>query len=126
MAARTTWPVTFDLDGDVPFLWNPADPVTSLRLNALSVVVVAAEGLVTCAVRDAPLTWTGPLAEESAATPAQVVEQRAAAHRQHVDALVRRWPGLRGAADDATRTFDKVAASHSQRYRIAYVADLST
>ena len=37
--------VVFDLDGDVPFRWNRADPTFSVRLNALSVVVAAAEGL---------------------------------------------------------------------------------
>ena len=45
--------IDFDLDGDVPFLWNPSNPAFSLQANAISFLAIAFEKFVVAAVREA-------------------------------------------------------------------------
>lgn len=50
--------------------------------------------------------------------------QHAAAHRQHMTALVARYPGLERAYDDATRAFDRLIDEHPVEFHAAYIANL--
>jgi predicted metal-dependent hydrolase len=116
--------VRFDLDGDVPFVWNPANPAFAVQMNAVSIIAIAFEKFIVAAVREAlPAITDAAVAAEADAFLRQEA-QHASCHRHHVRALVRSYPGLQQTVDAAVARFDALTAGRSLAYRLAYIADL--
>lgn len=118
--------IQFDFGEDVPFNWNPHDPSFSLQMNAVSFVAVGFETFIVAAMKDAsPLIGDG--AVRAAGDDFTTQEAlHAGAHRQHLRNLIRQYPGLRATLDQVIASFDRLTATKSLRYRLAYIADLES
>lgn len=114
----------FDLDGDVPFNWNPDNPAFSTYMNMVSIMAICFEKMIVAAVKEAmPLIEDTGVADEADAFLRQEA-QHASAHRQHLRALIRRHPGLQQTLDDAVASYDHLTNTTPLNYRLAYIADL--
>ncbi|BBZ50952.1 metal-dependent hydrolase [Mycobacterium heidelbergense] len=116
--------VRFDLDGDIPFIWNPQNPTFSVLTNAVSIIAIAFEKLIVAATREAIPLITDPEAKSEAEAFLRQEAQHANAHRQHIRALARRYPGLEQTLADAVRCFDRLTGTAPLDFRLAYAANL--
>lgn len=116
--------IDFDFDGEVPFVWNEHNPAFSLNMNATSVIAVAFEKFIVAAVREAmPLIIDPAAAAEAEAFLFQEAEH-SAAHRRHLAALTRTYPGIQSVLDAAIASFDHLTETRSLAWRLGYVADV--
>ncbi len=103
----------FDFDSaDVPFIWNPQNPAFSFQMNATSIMIVAFEKMIVAAVREAMPTITDPEVAAEADAFLRQEAQHASAHRQHVRALIQRYPGLEQTFDDVIRQLRRHHRNH--------------
>ncbi|MFC8044094.1 metal-dependent hydrolase [Nocardia sp. NPDC057353] len=114
----------FDFEDDVPFDWNPQNPAFSTYMNMVSIIAICFEKMVVAAVREAMPLITDPEAAAEADAFLRQEAQHAGAHRLHVRALIRRYPGLRETFDAAQAAYDELTATTALPYRLAYIADL--
>src|SRR5690554_6783638 len=85
----------FNFDGDIEFIWNPANPGQSIKTNAGSFFVQGLEWYFCQIMRDAePLIKNPEVLEEARLFRAQEAVH-SAAHRRHTAALIRKYPGLK-------------------------------
>lgn len=116
--------IRFDLDADVPFNWNADNPAFSAYMNMVSIMAICFEKMIVSAVKEAmPLIDDTSVADEADAFLRQEA-QHASAHRQHLRALIRRYPGLQQTLDDAVASYDDLTGTTPLNYRLAYIADL--
>lgn len=111
-------------DHPVPFCWNEANPAFSSMANAVSLLAVAFEKMITQAVPEAMPFIDDPEVAEEAEAFLRQEGQHSAAHRQHVKALIAAYPGLAETFDEIVGAFDELTATTPLRYRLAYTADL--
>jgi predicted metal-dependent hydrolase len=117
--------VRFDLDADdIPFCWNPGNPAFSLQTNMISFMAIAFEKFIVAAVDEAMPLITDPEVREEARSFLDQEAQHASWHRQHVRALSRHHPALVDVLSDAIAAFDRLTATKSLAYRLAFTADL--
>jgi predicted metal-dependent hydrolase len=116
--------VRFDFDGDIPFIWNPRNPTFSVFTNAVSFIAIVFEKLIVAATREAMPLITDAEAKSEADAFLRQEAQHANAHRQHVRALARRYPGLEDTLAEATRCFDRLTETAPLDFRLAYTANL--
>ncbi|MBL7498475.1 metal-dependent hydrolase [Frankia sp. CNm7] len=118
--------VPFDFAADVPFLWNPERPDFSLQMNATSIIAIAFEKYIVAAMKEA----IPQIADADAAAEADVFlrqeAQHASAHRQHMRALIRTYPGLQGTLDGALALYDELLETRPLKFHLAYIADLES
>ncbi|CAJ1505021.1 metal-dependent hydrolase [[Mycobacterium] kokjensenii] len=114
----------FDLDGDIPFIWNPDNPTFSVFTNAVSVIAVVFEKLIVATTREAIPLIDDPDTRSEAEAFLRQEAQHANAHRQHIGALVRSYPGLADMLAEATACFDRLIETAPLDFRLAYTADL--
>ncbi|WP_406236942.1 metal-dependent hydrolase [Nocardia sp. NBC_01009] len=111
-------------DYDVPFVWNEANPAFSSMANAVSFLAIGFEKMIVNMIREAmPRITDRAIAEEADAFVRQE-GQHSTAHRQHANALIRRFPGLQETLNDVIAEFDRLTVNTSLEYRLAYTADL--
>jgi predicted metal-dependent hydrolase len=114
----------FDFDSaEVPFIWNPQNPAFSFQMNATSIMIVAFEKMIVVAVREAVPTITDTEVAAEADAFLRQEAQHASAHRQHVRALIKRYPGLEQTFDEVIRSYDDITETTPLKFRLAYVAD---
>ncbi|MEE2031660.1 metal-dependent hydrolase [Rhodococcus chondri] len=111
-------------DYDVPFLWNEENPAFSSMANAVSFLAVGFEKMIVQMIAQTKPLITDPAVAEEADAFTRQEGQHSTAHRQHVRALIARYPGLQETLDDVIRAYDKLTAETSLKYRLAYTADL--
>ncbi|WP_429417759.1 metal-dependent hydrolase [Nocardia sp. GAS34] len=111
-------------DYDVPFLWNEENPAFSSMANAVSFLAIGFEKMIVKMILQTKPLITDPAVAEEADAFMRQEGQHSAAHRQHVKALIRRYPGLQETFDDVVGAFDRLTAETSLNYRLAYTADL--
>ncbi|WP_137723993.1 metal-dependent hydrolase [Prescottella subtropica] len=111
-------------DGDVPFLWNPENPAWSSMSNAVSFLAVGFEKMIVKLILQAKPLMTDPTVAEEAVAFMRQEGHHSTAHRQHVAALIRRYPGLQNTLDAVIGEFDLLTEATSINYRLAYTADL--
>lgn len=116
--------IDFDLDGTIPFQWNPSNPAFSVQMNAVSIIAIAFEKFIVAATREAIPLITDPEAKEEAQAFLEQEAQHSMAHRRHVASLIRSYPGLQETLDGANALYDKLTAEESLEFRLAYIADL--
>ncbi len=109
---------------DVPFVWNPENPSFSAMANAVSFLAIGFEKMIVNMIREIMPRIEDPKIKEEATAFVRQEGQHSAAHRQHAAALVRRYPSLQETLDEVIGAFDKLAATTSADYRLAYTADL--
>jgi predicted metal-dependent hydrolase len=127
-ALVTTLPlrdVRFDLDADdIEFCWNHENPAFSLQTNMISFLAISFEKFIVAAVDEAvPLIGDAETRAEAQSFLDQEA-QHASWHRQHVRALTRRHPGLADVLAAAISCFDRLTATRSLPWRLAFIADL--
>ena len=111
--------IRFDFDSEgVPFIWNPQNPAFSFQMNATSIMIVAFEKMIVAAVREAMPTITDSEVAAEADAFLRQEAQHASAHRQHVRALIKRYPGLQQTFDDVIRTYDDITESTPLKFRL--------
>ncbi|WP_216911099.1 metal-dependent hydrolase [Nocardia noduli] len=114
----------FDFDDDVPFVWNPGNPAFSFSMNATSIIAICFEKMIVAAVKEAlPQISDTAIAAEADAFLRQEA-QHARAHRRHMQALIKTYPGLQETLDTAINHYDNLTATTPLAYRLAYIADL--
>ncbi|OHV41596.1 MULTISPECIES: metal-dependent hydrolase [Pseudofrankia] len=118
--------VPFDFDGDIPFLWNPDNPEFSLQANATGIIAIAFEKYIVAAVKEAIPQLTDPDVAAEADAFLRQEAQHARAHRQHLRALARTYPGLQGTANAAMALYDELLESKPLKFHLAYIADLES
>ncbi|MDV6295130.1 metal-dependent hydrolase [Rhodococcus aetherivorans] len=111
-------------DYDVPFLWNDANPAFSSMANAVSFLAIGFEKMIVKMILQTKPLITDPEVAAEADAFMRQEGQHSTAHRQHVKALIKRYPGLRETLDDVIGEFDRLTAETSLNYRLAYTADL--
>ena len=116
--------VRFDFEDDVAFVWNPQNPAFSVYMNATSIIAIAFEKFIVAAVREAMERITDAEAAAEAEAFLRQEAQHASAHRQHLRALIKRYPGLQQTLDEAIARYDQLGESKPLRFRLAYIADL--
>ncbi len=114
----------FAFDGDVPFLWNAERPEFSLMMNSISFGAIAFEKYIVAAMRQAIPFITEPAVAAEADAFLRQEAQHAAAHRAHVKALSRTYPGLRATLGQAIACYDDLLTTRPLGYHLAYVANL--
>ncbi|BBX18665.1 metal-dependent hydrolase [Mycolicibacterium duvalii] len=116
--------IRFDFDDAVPFNWNPANPAFSTYMNMVSIMAICFEKMIVAAVREAMPHLTDPDVADEAEAFLRQEAQHANAHRQHVRALIRAYPGLQHTLDASVAAYDQLTETTPLRYRLAYIADL--
>ena len=109
---------------DVAFIWNPENPSFSAMANAVSFLAIGFEKMIVNMIREIMPRIDDPEIAEEATAFVRQEGQHSAAHRQHAAALVRRYPSLQETLDEVIGEFDRLAATTSADYRLAYTADL--
>lgn len=114
----------FDFAAPVPVIWQPENPRFSHAVNLMSFIAICFEKMIVEAVKEAGPYITDPEVQSEASAFLRQEAQHANAHRQHVTALVRRYPGLQDTFDAIMASYDRITKSASLKYRLAYIADL--
>lgn len=115
--------VRFDFsDADVPFNWNPERPAFAVQCNLVSFFAPGFEKFIVDATREAIPLMRNPTDAEEAELYLRQEAQHSAAHRSHIRALIRRWPGLQETVDDVIASYDRLTATKPLEWRLAYPA----
>ncbi|MES9537346.1 metal-dependent hydrolase [Actinomadura sp. NPDC000600] len=114
--------IPFEFDESVPFQWNPANPDFGLLVNALSVLAIAFERYILGVTRQVLPRLSDPGIVEEAEAFLRQEGQHSRAHRLHVNALIRQYPGLRDVLDGAIADYDRLRERESPEFGIAYIA----
>jgi predicted metal-dependent hydrolase len=111
-------------DADVPFCWNPENPAWSNMTNAVSFLAVGFEKMIVKLIMQTKPRITDPEVAAEAVAFMRQEGHHSTAHRQHVNALIRKYPGLQNTLDAVIGEFDLLTERTSIEYRLAYTADL--
>jgi predicted metal-dependent hydrolase len=111
-------------ESEVPFNWNEQNPAFSSMANAVSFLAIGFEKMIVQMIKEAMPLITDPAMAEEADAFVRQEGQHSTAHRQHVKALIRRYPGLQETLDEVLGMFDDLTANKPIEYRLAYTADL--
>lgn len=112
--------------GGVDFIWNPDNPFFSVAMNKVSFLAVGFERYICRAVEAAePLIRDPAVLAEARAFRAQE-GLHATAHRKHVKALIRRYPGLEAALDRTIAMYDALYEERDLAYHLGYIGGLES
>ncbi|MFC8525845.1 metal-dependent hydrolase [Nocardia sp. NPDC057227] len=109
---------------DVPFCWNPQNPAWSSMSNAVSFLAVGFEKMIVKLIMQLKPVLTDPEVAAEAVAFMRQEGHHSTAHRQHVKALIKQYPGLQNTLDAVIGEFDLLTEATSTDYRLAYTADL--
>jgi len=124
MTHPTVRSLPFRFDEHTPFQWNPANPLFGFAMNSLSFVAPPFERYMVTAVHQAmPHIDDAEVAAEAEAFLRQEA-LHARAHRDHIAALTRQFPGLAEVSAELERRFDHLLQTRSLEYHLAYAADI--
>jgi predicted metal-dependent hydrolase len=109
----------------VPFMWQPANPGFAIYCNAFTFIAVPFEKYIIAALREAQdrLDSDADVAAEAEAFLRQEA-QHAAAHRNHMLALIEQYPGLEQCYQQTMASFNDLIDSHPVEFHAAYIANL--
>ncbi len=116
-------PFKFD---DVDFIWNPDNRAFSVYMNKISFLAICFEKYICQVMQDAEAVLTDPAALEEARAFRAQEGLHALVHRNHVKALVKRYPGLQKAVDVGIEMYDKLYAERDLKYHLAYIGGLES
>ena len=116
-------PFAFD---DAAFIWNPVDPGFSVMMNKISFLAVGFEKYICRAIQDAEPRITDPevLAEAKAFRAQESIHSLA--HKKHLKALIRRYPGLQDTLDKVVASYDELYEAHPLEFHLGYVGGLES
>lgn len=117
--------IKFELEDDVPFLWNPDFPRACLELNGgFTFQGVAFEQYVMWILRDAMQRIDDPAVKEEARAFMAQEGHHANQHQRHADALIRRYPGLADTIPKLLEGYRELYESNSLEFNLAYITNL--
>ncbi|OBF24977.1 metal-dependent hydrolase [Mycobacterium sp. ACS4331] len=111
-------------ESPVPFLWNEANPAFASMANAVSFLAVAFEKMIGAMITEAMPLITDPEVAAEADAFTRQEGQHSMAHRQHVKALIKSYPGLKETLGAVIAAYDDLTENTPLKYRLAYTADL--
>ena len=114
----------FDLDASVPFQWNRANPASGLMANMISFIAVGFERYIVLAVKEALAGITDPQLREEAEVFLAQESQHSAAHRRHVNSLIKQYPGLADVLGEVITSYENLYAAEPLKFHLAYIASL--
>jgi predicted metal-dependent hydrolase len=114
----------FDFSQPVPVVWQPANPAFSHAVNLMSFIAICFEKMIVDAVQEAKPQFTDPEVASEASAFLRQEAQHANAHRQHVTALIKQYPGLQQSFDAIMASYNELTATKPLGYRLAYIANL--
>lgn len=114
----------FDFSEPVPVVWHPDNPAFSHAVNLMSFTAICFEKMIVEAVKEARPHFTDPEVAAEANAFLRQEAQHASAHRQHIGALISRYPGLQNTLDAIMASYDEMTKVRSLAYRLAYIANL--
>jgi predicted metal-dependent hydrolase len=114
----------FDFAGPVPMVWHPGNPMFSHAVNMMSFIAICFEKMIVEAVQEAKPHFTDPNVASEANAFLRQEAQHANAHRQHVGALIRQYPGLQETFDAIMASYGHMSNTKPLAYRLAYIANL--
>ncbi|OBK16624.1 metal-dependent hydrolase [Mycobacterium asiaticum] len=117
--------MSFQFDGTVPFLWQPANPRFAIFCNAFTFIAVPFEKYIIAALREAGdrLDDDPDVAAEADGFLRQEA-QHSAAHRKHMLALIEQYPGLERCYEETMASYQQLLATHPVEFHAAYIANL--
>jgi predicted metal-dependent hydrolase len=116
--------IPFQLEEPLPFNWQPANPAFAMTANLISFVAVAFETYIVAVTKQALEQITDPAVRSEAEAFLRQEGTHAKAHRDHVNNLVRQYPGLKATLDNANASYQRLQKTHSLAFNLAYVADI--
>jgi predicted metal-dependent hydrolase len=124
MTALQVRKLRWAFDEATPFQWNRANPAFGVAMNSQSFIAPEFERYIVAATRMAMSEITDP--EMRAEADAFLTQEalHAGAHRSHVAALVRQYPGLKQVVDELDARYERLLQTRPLRYHLAYVADI--
>jgi predicted metal-dependent hydrolase len=114
----------FHFGDDTPFQWNPANPLFGFAGNILSFVAPPFERYIVAGLRQAMPRIDDPAVAAEADAFLRQEAQHARAHRLHVAALTKQYPGLAEVSAEIERRFDHLLETKPLEYHLAYAADI--
>jgi predicted metal-dependent hydrolase len=116
--------IPFQFGDDTPFQWNPANPFFGFAMNGLSFFGPPFERYIVTAVHQAMPHIDDPAVAAEAEAFLRQEALHARAHRDHVAALTKQYPGLAEVSAEIERRFDHLLETRSLEFHLAYVADI--
>ena len=114
----------FDFSDTVPVVWHPTNPQFSHAVNLMSFTAICFEKMIVDAVQEAKPRFVDPEIASEANAFLRQEAQHANAHRQHVTALIKQYPGLQETFDAIMASYDELTETKPLEFRLAYIADL--
>lgn len=114
----------FEFDEPVDFNWQPGNPEFGVFCNAFTFVAVPFEKYIVKVVRAAQDRFTDPEVAAEAEAFLRQEAQHSNAHRRHMLALIKRYPGLQSVYDRAMARYDELFENESLEFNAAYIANL--
>ena len=96
----------FKFDGNIPFQWVPGNPIFPTFLNGLSFFAVGFERYLIKGLKGVLPLIDDAAAKEDAKLFLKQEAQYSLAHKCHVDAMVRLYPGLASTVEKTNQHFD--------------------
>lgn len=115
--------IPFEFD-DIDFIWNPQQPAFSVMMNMISVMAIGLEKYFCRAMADAEAVIKDPVVREEARLFRMQEAIHAQAHKLHVAALIKRYPGLRETLDSTVANYDALYEKHDLRFHLGYAGGL--
>lgn len=115
--------IPFQFD-DVPFIWNPEQPAFSAMMNMISMMAIGLEKYFCRAMADAEEVIRDDAVREEARLFRTQEAIHSQAHKLHIGALIRRYPGLRETLDASIASYDALYELHPLRYHLGYAGGL--
>ena len=125
MSDLTIRRIPWDFEG-VDFIWNPENPFFSVAMNKVSFLAVGFEKYICRAMDDAEPLIRDPAVLAEARAFRMQEGLHAMAHRKHVGALVKRYPGLQQALDQCIALYDALYDARPLKYHLGYVGGLES
>lgn len=108
----------------MPFQWQPANPVIGMFGNVFTFFAVPFEQYIVSALREAKDRVTDSAVAEEMEAFVRQEGQHSWAHRKHMTALIKRYPGLRETQREVSKLFDSLLVTRSTEFHVSYVANI--
>lgn len=114
----------FQIDANVPFQWQPANPSFGPFGNTFTFLAIAFERFIVAATRAVTDRVTDPEIAEETETFLRQEAQHARAHRAHATAMITQYPDLEQTYLAVDRPFDQLLEREDVAFHLAYIANL--
>jgi predicted metal-dependent hydrolase len=113
----------FEFEG-VDFIWNPKNPGFSMLMNQISFMTIGLEKYFCLAMRDAEAHIKDPVVLEEARLFRAQEMVHSQTHKKHVNALIKRYPGLEEAVERSVAMFDELYEKQPLKFHLGYAGGL--